>query len=51
MIAKWFGVQVHERTMGKLLRRVRLTRLQPRPHNPRRDEAAQEASKKAFLPS
>ncbi len=51
VIAGRFGVQVHERTVGKLLRRVRLTRLQPRPHNPKRDEAAQEAFKKAFPPS
>jgi transposase len=51
VIAERFGVQVHERTVGKLLRRVRLTRLQPRPHNPKRDEAAQEVFKKAFLPS
>ena len=45
-IAKRFGVDVHERTVGKLLRRLRLTRLQPRPHNPKRDEAAQEVFKK-----
>jgi len=51
MIAERFGVQVHERTVGKLLRRVRLTRLQPRPHNPKRDEAAQEVFKKASPPS
>ena len=51
VIAGRFGVQVHERTVGKLLRRVHLTRLQPRPHNPKRDEAAQEVFKKAFPPS
>ncbi|MGI4946998.1 MAG: helix-turn-helix domain-containing protein [Janthinobacterium lividum] len=51
VIAERFGVVVHERTVGKLLRRVRLTRLQPRPHNPKRDEAAQEVFKKAFPPS
>lgn len=51
VIAGRFGVQVHERTVGKLLRRVRLTRLQPRPHNPKRDEAAQEVFKKVFPPS
>ena len=46
VIAERFGVDVHERTVGKLLRRLRLTRLQPRPHNPKRDEAAQEVFKK-----
>lgn len=51
VIVERFGVGVHERTVGKLLRRLRLTRLQPRPHNPKRDEAAQEVFKKTFLPS
>lgn len=50
VIAARFGVAVHERTVGKLLRRLRLTRLQPRPHNPKRDEAAQELFKKTSLP-
>ena len=51
VIAERFGVTVHERTVGKLLRRLRLTRLQPRPHNPKRDEAAQGVFKKTSLPS
>ena len=51
VIAERFGVAVHERTVGKLLRRLRLTRLQPRPHNPKWDEAAQEVFKKTFRPS
>ena len=51
VIAERFGVTVHERTVGKLLRRLRLTRLQPRPHNPKRDEAAQEVFKKTSPPS
>ena len=51
VIAERFGVNVHERTVGKLLRRLRLTRLQPRPHNPKRDEVAQEVFKKTSLPS
>ncbi len=46
VIAERFGVEVHERTVGKLLRRLRLTRLQPRPHNPKRDEGVQEVFKK-----
>jgi transposase len=41
-----FQVEVHERTVGKLLRRLRLTRLQARPHNPKQDLDAQEAFKK-----
>jgi transposase len=51
LIAERFGVEVHERTVGKLLRRLRLTRLQPRPHNPKRDEGAQEIFKKISPPS
>jgi len=41
-----FKVELHERTVGKLLRKLRLTRLQPRPYNPKRDLEAQEAFKK-----
>ena len=41
-----FAVEVHERTVGTLLRRLRMARLQPRPHHPKRDAAAQEAYKK-----
>lgn len=47
VIAERFDVEVHERTVGKLLRRLRLTRLQPRPHNPKLDTQAQEVFKKA----
>ena len=43
-----FDVVVHERTVGKLLRRLGLTRLQPRPHHPKKDAAAQEAFKKTL---
>jgi len=46
-----FDVEVHERTVGKLLRRLRLTRLQPRPFHPKTDVAAQEAYKKTSPPS
>ncbi len=46
VIAERFEVDVHERTVGKLLRRMKLSRVQPRPHNPKRDLAAQEAFKK-----
>ena len=39
-IAQRFAVTVHERTVGKLLRRLGLTRLQPRPFHLKRDPAA-----------
>ena len=46
-----FEVELHERTVGKLLRRLQLTRLQPRPFHPTQDLVAQEAFKKTSLPS
>src|SRR5262249_30020907 len=46
VIADRYGVVVHERTVGKILRRMGLTRLQPRPYHPGKDGAAQEAFKK-----
>jgi len=49
-IARRYSVTVHERTVGKLLRRLGLTRLQPRPYHPKKDAAAQEAFKKTSLP-
>ena len=45
-----FEVEVHERTVGKLLRRLDMTRLQPRPCHPKRDVAAQEAYKTVWAP-
>jgi transposase len=39
-------VTVPERTIAKWLRKLKLTRLQPRPFHPKRDEAAQDAFKK-----
>ena len=41
-----FKAELHERTVGKLLRRLGMTRLQPRPFHPKSDPAAQEAHKK-----
>ena len=41
-----FEVELHERTVGKLLCKLRMTRLQPRPFHPKSDLAAQEAYKK-----
>ena len=51
VIAARYGVVVHERTVDKLLRRMGMTRLQPRPYHPRKDAAAQEAFKKASPPA
>jgi transposase len=45
-IARRFTVEVTERTVGKWLRKLGLTRLQPRPFHPKKDEAAQVAFKK-----
>ncbi len=47
-IARRFSVTVPERTIGKWLRKLKLTRLQPRPYHPKKDAAAQEAFKKNF---
>ena len=45
-VARRFTVTVTERTIGKWLRKLDLTRLQPRPFHPKKDEAAQSAFKK-----
>ena len=42
-VERRFGVRVNERTIGKWLRKLRLTRLQPRPFHPKKDAAAEEA--------
>ena len=49
-IAERFTVQVHERTVGKLLHKLGMMRLQPRPYHPNKDAAAQEAFKKTSRP-
>ena len=49
LAARW-DVTVHERTVGKMLRRLGLTRLQPRPFHPRRDAEAQATFKKTSPP-
>jgi len=38
--ARW-SIELHERSVGRLLHRLDMTRLQPRPHHPRKDAAAQ----------
>lgn len=45
-IARRFGVEMHERTVGKLLARLNFSRISVRPRHPEQDMAAQEAHKK-----
>lgn len=49
-VTRRFGVTVAERTIGKWLRQLRLTRLQPRPVHPKKDPQAEEAFKKTSIP-
>ena len=41
VIAKRFGVELHERTVGKVLHRLGFAKLSVRPKHPRSDPAAQ----------
>ena len=47
LIEARFAVRLHERSVGKLLRRLGFARLSARPKHPLSDPAAQEAFKKA----
>jgi transposase len=47
-IEERFGVEVHERTVGKYLAALGYRRLSVRPRHPRTDPEAQEGFKKAF---
>jgi transposase len=47
-IAAHFAVTLHKRSVAKLLGKLGLTRLQPRPYHPKKDAAAQEAFKKTL---
>lgn len=47
-IVREFGVELHERSVGKLLRRLRFRRLSVRPRHPEADPVAQEAHKKTM---
>ena len=49
-IIQRFSVTLHERSVGKLLRKLRLTQLQPRPYHPKKDAVAQAAFKKTSPP-
>ncbi len=49
-IQRRYDVLLHERTVGKLLRRLRMTQLQPRPYHPKKDAEAQEAFKETSPP-
>src|SRR5947208_1599915 len=47
LIEARFAVRLHERSVGKVLRRLGFSRVSVRPRQPKADEAAQEAFKKA----
>jgi transposase len=47
-IAHRYSVKVTKGTMGKWLRKLKLTRLQPRPHHPKKVAEAQETFKKTL---
>ena len=47
-IDRCLGVQIHERTVGKLMARLGFTRVSVRPRHPEQDPAAQEAHKKTL---
>jgi transposase len=46
VLARRFGVQLHERSVGKLLRRLGFARLSVRPKHPKSEPEAQDAFKK-----
>jgi transposase len=47
-VARRFAVTVPDRTLSKWLRKMKFTRLQPRPYHPKKDAAAEEAFKTSF---
>ena len=48
-VARRFSIAVHENTIGRWLRELRLTRLQPRPVHPQKDPEAEETFKKTSV--
>ena len=48
-VARRWSVRVCEQTVGRWLRQLRMTRLQPRPVHPKKDPAAEIAFKKTSL--
>lgn len=48
-IARRWSVRLTERSVARVLHRLNMTRLQPRPYHPKKDAAAQEAYKKTSL--
>lgn len=50
-VTRRFSVTVDTDTMGKWLRKLKLTRLQPRPFHPKKDALAQETFKKTSAPT
>jgi len=50
VIAEQFKVELAERTVAKLLKKLRFTRLSTRPYHPKKDAEAQEAFKKTLSP-
>ena len=49
-VARRFAVTVSERTIGKWLRKLKLTRLQPRPYHPKKDAGAEDLFKRVSAP-
>jgi transposase len=49
-VAERWSVKVCEQTMGRWLRRLEMTRLQPRPYHPKKDVEAEVAFKKTSAP-
>jgi transposase len=48
-VARRFGVTVQERAISKWLRKLGLTRLQPRPYHPKKEPEAAQAFKKTSV--
>jgi transposase len=48
LVERRFGVELHERTMGKILRRLGFSHISARPRHPQADAHAQETFKKTL---